>query len=439
MSNYPSSPDEEKAVLSCALQWSESFDSVASHSGGSDLFYHPAYREIWEMMLSMRRGGAKPDLVALTGALRAANRLDRVGGAQMIADLATDTPSPKMLNQYLRAISDSMRRRRLISDCHEIAADAFDVTRDLDTLIQRTDTAVQALLKSASVENARSYNAVLGKTVQMIDDARQAGGALPGLSTGFDALDGATNGYQAGQLWIIAARPGAGKTAMLLNLVENLAIQSHPVAIFSAEMYAEELAIRSLSGQAKVDSLRLARGDVNKAEFQRLQTAIGKSASWPLWIDDRADMRLIDIQVGARKLVKERNVKVVYVDYLQLIKEPDGSRTREDAVRRLSDGMKQLAKELGITVVALAQLNRSNERRENKRPQMSDLRDSGSIEQDANVVALLNPLEPDSKETVVDIELIVAKCRGGKLGPIEFEFDKPTTTFVEKNQNEHSR
>jgi replicative DNA helicase len=223
---------------------------------------------------------------------------------------------------------------------------------------------------------------------------------------------------------------------MLLNLVENLVTESHPVAIFSAEMYAEELAIRSLSGQAKVDSLRLARGDVSKTEFPRLQTAIGKSASWPLWIDDRADMRLIDIQVGARKLVKERAVKVVFVDYLQLIKEPDGSRTREDAVRRLSDGMKQLAKELGITVVALAQLNRSNERRENKRPQMSDLRDSGSIEQDANVVALLNPLDPDSKATVVDVELIVAKCRGGKLGPIEFEFDKPTTTFTEKNQNE---
>ncbi len=436
MSNYPSSPDEEKAVLSCALQWSESFDSVASHSCGSDLFYHPAYREIWEMMLSMRRRGSKPDLVALTGALRAANRLEAIGGAQMIADLATDAPTPKMLNQYLRAISESMRRRRLISECHEIAADAFDVSRDLDTLIQRTDTAVQALLKSASTENARSYNEVLGKTVQMIDDARQAGGVLPGLSTGFDALDGATNGYQAGQLWIIAARPGAGKTAMLLNLVENLVTESHPAAIFSAEMYAEELAIRSLSGQAKVDSLRLARGDVSKTEFPRLQTAIGKSASWPLWIDDRADMRLIDIQVGARKLVKERAVKVVFVDYLQLIKEPDGSRTREDAVRRLSDGMKQLAKELGITVVALAQLNRSNERRENKRPQMSDLRDSGSIEQDANVVALLNPLDPDSKATVVDVELIVAKCRGGKLGPIEFEFDKPTTTFTEKNQNE---
>jgi replicative DNA helicase len=433
MTNLPSSPDEEKAVLSCALQWTESFDKVAAHPSGSDLFYTPAYREIWETMLSMHRSGAKPDLVTLTGALRAADRLDSVGGAQMIADLATDAPTPKMLKQYLKAVSDSTRRRRLISECHDIAADAFDVSRDLDTLIQRSDTAIQELLKTASNAKARAWNEVLGKTVQMIDDARNAGGVLPGLSTGFESLDNATNGYQGGQLWIVAARPGAGKTAMLLNLVENLVKESHPTSIFSAEMYAEELAVRSLSGQSKVDSLRLARGDISKTEFPRLQNAIGKCSSWPLWIDDRADMRLIDIQVGARKLVKERGVKVVYVDYLQLIKEPDGSRTREDAVRRLSDGMKQLAKELGITVVALAQLNRSNEKRESKRPQMSDLRDSGSIEQDANVILLLNPLEPDSKEPVVDVELIVAKCRGGKLGPIAFEFDKPTTTFYPKD------
>jgi replicative DNA helicase len=266
----------------------------------------------------------------------------------------------------------------------------------------------------------------------MIEDARVAGGKIPGISTGFESLDASTNGYQGGQLWLLAARPGAGKTAMLMNLVENLVSANIPTAIYSAEMFAEELAIRSLSGQTRIDSLKLARGDIGKMDFVKLRDAINNSHKWPLWIDDRADMRLVDIQVSARQLVKQSGVRVIFVDYLQLIKEPEGSRNREDAVRRLSDGLKQLAKELDITVVTLAQLNRDAEKR--GRPVKSDLRDSGAIEQDANVILLLNPTEPDSQDPVVDVEVIVAKCRGGKMGPISFEFDRPVTTFREKRE-----
>lgn len=434
MSNYPSNPDAEKAVLSCAMQWGECFDTVALHPSGSDLFYSPAYRQIWQTMLEMSREGLGIDLTTLTGRLRASKRLESVGGAEMLADLSTDTPSPKMLKQYLKLASDATRRRRLISECHGLSEQAFDQSQDVDTLIQRGDTAFQALLKTASTSKARSWNTVLGSAVAQIEEARSAGGKIPGEPTGFKDLDDATNGYQDGQLWVVAARPGAGKTALLLNLVENLVKAKTPVGIFSAEMYGEELAIRSISGQAKIDSLRLARGALMAGDFGKITTALSNSAHWPLWIDDRADMRLVDIQVGARNLVKQNKVKVIFVDYLQLIKEPDGSRNREDAVRKLSDGLKQLAKELGIAIIALAQLNRSNERREGKRPDKSDLRDSGAIEQDANVILLLHPLEPDSQDPVVDVEIIIAKCRGGKLGPLMFEFDKPTTTFFPKRE-----
>jgi replicative DNA helicase len=436
MSNLPSSPDAEKAVLSCALQWSDSFDTVAEHPSGQDLFYTPAYREIWGEMMTMKRSGHAIDLVTLSDALRQSGRLEAVGGALMLSELLSDVPSPKMLSAYLKTAESSVKRRRLATECHSLAADACDTGNDIDQVIQRGDTVIQQLLKTASVAKSRQWNEVLGKTVAQIDEARQAGGKIPGLSTGFLDLDNATNGYQGGQLWVLAARPGAGKTAFLMNLTENLVSPGSPTAIFSAEMFAEELAIRSLSGQTKIDSLRLARGEFMKSDFQRVTKAIEQSYHWPLWIDDRANMRLIDIQVSARNLVKEHRVKVIFVDYLQLIKEPEGSRNREDAVRQLSDGLKQLAKELDITVVALAQLNRGSEKREGGKPRVSDLRDSGSIEQDANIVILLHPLDPDSTDPVVDIEVIVAKCRGGKLGPIDFEFTKPTTTFTQKRKYE---
>jgi replicative DNA helicase len=430
MSNLPSNPDAERALLSCALQWSESFDRIALHPSGADLFYTPAHREIWQAMQIVRREAGELDLVALISRLRASERLDAVGGAGAVTELLSDVPTPKMTGVYLRAAEKETKRRRLATECHALAASACDQLSDIDEVIQRGDTMIQGLLKTASVARSRAWGEVLGRTVEMIEDARSAGGKIPGISTGFESLDAATNGYQAGQLWVLAARPGAGKTAMLMNLVENLVMPGTPAAIYSAEMFAEELAIRSLSGQTRIDSLKLARGDIGKMDFAKMTEAISKSYKWPLWIDDRADMRLVDIQVSARQLVKQSGVRIIFVDYLQLIKEPDGSRNREDAVRRLSDGLKQLAKELDITVVTLAQLNRDTEKR--GKPNKSDLRDSGAIEQDANVILLLNPLEPESTNPILEVEVIVAKCRGGKMGPIPFEFDRPITTFREK-------
>ena len=434
--NLPASPDAEKAVLSCALQWSDCYDAVSGHPFGADLFYLPHHKDIWRAMIAAKGAEGGLDFVTLSEELRSAGKLESVGGAGLLSDLLSDVPSPKMLHGYLKTAESAAKRRRIATECHSLAADACDMTQNVDGLIQRGDTVIQDLLKSSSQSRARRWNEVLCKTIAQIDDARSAGGKIPGISTGFDCIDSATNGYQPGQLWVVAARPGAGKTALLMNLARNLVEGRNPTAIYSAEMFGEELAIRAIAGQSKIDSLKLASGRLDKLDFGKISQFLEKAQGWPLWIDDRADMRLLDIQVGARRLAKEEAVKVIFVDYLQLIKEPDGSRNREDAVRRLSDGFKQLAKELGITVVALAQLNRSSEKREGRKPMVSDLRDSGSIEQDANVILLLNPLDPDSIDFVVDVEIIVAKCRGGRLGPLEFNFDKPTTTFYQKRTHE---
>lgn len=426
--NLPSNPDAERAVLSCALQWPQCHDTVAAHPAGAELFYTPAHREIYSALSAVKIETPAPDMILVADELRSADRLEAVGGTGYLAELWTDSPSPDLLGRYLAIASETHRRRHLVRECHAMAAAACDDKADVDGLMQRLDTLSRRLSVAASEDNCRSWGDVAFATVDKLQAAfNEEGGKVPGLSTGYAALDERTNGMQPGQLWIVAARPGAGKTAFGFNIVENLVTAGTPCAVFSAEMYAEELAIRSISRQTGIDSLRLSRGDVYKGDFPRIAHALSRCGQWPLWIDDRAHMRLIDIQVGSRRMVSEHGVKVIVVDYLQLIKEPEGSRNREDAVRRLSDGLKQLAKELGITVIALAQLNRASEKRDGRKPSMSDLRDSGSIEQDANVVILLNPEEEEGP--VITVDVIVAKCRGGKIGSDAYDFQRSTTTF----------
>jgi replicative DNA helicase len=432
----PCSTDAERAILSCAMQWTESFDAISQHFAGDSLFYVPAHRTIWRAMNTCLKEGGKSDMVTVTAKLRERGELEGVGGPLYLADLYSDAATPTMLPDYLRIANNSAKRRRVIADCHELASDAYDSDRNIDETIQRLDTTVQHLLRTSSANRTHQWRQVISSGIETIQARMSAGGKLPGTSTGFEGLDEFTNGYQPGQVWVIGARPGSGKTALALNLAEHLGRADSPTAFFSAEMFADELAIRSLSSQTKLDSLKLARGDIGNHDLARLSQAIHNSLKWPIWVDDRPNMRLIDIQVATRNLVRENGVKVVFVDYLQLIKEPDGSRSREDAVRRLSEGFKQLAKEMAITVVCLAQLNRESEKRNNRKPQKSDLRDSGSIEQDANVILLLHEEDDDSGEPsmVIDVDIIVAKCRGGICGAIPFEFSKPTTTFTPRKK-----
>lgn len=429
----PKNPDAERAVLSCAVQWPGCMDQIAANPFAESLFFVPAHRTIWGAMLALKSKGIAADLTTLTSRLRETGELEHVGGAVTVAEIYQDAPTPKLLPDYLHLATESAKRRSLLTDLFAVTKDCFNPEVPIDATTQRLDTAIQRLLRSASSgQSCNRFQKVLADTIHLIEERRALGGKLPGISTGWDKLDEQTNGYKVGEMWVIGARPGTGKTAVALNLAENLARANVPTAFFSAEMFADELGIRSLSGQSKIDSLKLARGQVNQGDFGKIAQAVQQSMNWPLWIDDRPNMRLIDIQVGIRSLVREHGIKVAFVDYLQLIEEPDGSRSREDAVRRLSNALKQLAKELGITIVVLAQLNRSSEKRNDRRPINADLRDSGSIEQDANVIILLHAEEPDPNEAIQSVDLLVSKCRGGILGPIPFEFHKAITTFKPK-------
>jgi replicative DNA helicase len=430
--SMPCDPDAERAVLSCGLQWADCFDKIAMNPAGSTLFYTPAHRSIWNAMADCRREGLQSDIVTVTAKLRGKDQLEQCGGPAYLAGIYTDAATPRMLPDYLKIAQEFAQRRAFIQTYSELTGDAFDLNQRISDTFQRADSAIQGMMRTTSENRTKEFRVVMAEAVHTIQERYDAGGKLPGISTGFEPIDNATNGYQGGQQWVVGARPGSGKTALAMNLAENLGRAEIPTAFFSAEMFADELGIRSLSSQAKIDSLKLARGQIGKTEFAKIGQAITRSVNWPLWVDDRPDMRLIDIQVATRNLVREHGVKIVFIDYLQLIKEPEGSRSREDAISKLSNAFKQLAKELNITTVLLAQLNRESEKRGNKMPVKSDLRDSGAIEQDANVILLLHEKSDDPTEMVVDVDVIIAKCRGGLTGPIPFEFCKPTTTFLPK-------
>lgn len=428
--SMPHNKDAERAILSCLLQWPEKAGAVFQSPEGEGLFYVTAHRKIFTAIRALHDEREAIDFVTVASRLRDSKTLEEVGGQSALAELLSDLPTPGLLPNYLRLAADNAKRRGIITDCWRISAAAFDPSEKVESLIQDLDNTVQRTFKAISAPKVKRLQTVILDTVDLIEKRMKGEGEIPGLSFGIPDLDEATNGAGRGEMIVVAARPGLGKTSLALGFAAAFARQNAPVAIFSAEMLATQLGVRMLSSTAEIDSLRLAKGRIGKEEIKRLHLSIPKAAELPIWIDDRADMRLVDIQVNLRTLVKEQGIKVGVVDYLQLIKEPEGSRNREDAVRRLSSGLMNLGKELGIPMIVLAQLNRDSEKR--GKPKASDLRDSGSIEQDAHKILLLNCENLDEDAMILDMEILVAKCRDGRLGPVAVEFHRPFTTFKPK-------
>lgn len=423
MTNLPSSPDAERGILSACLQWPQKLDTVALAGGGA-LFYVPAHKALWRALTAMHGERVQISLVTVIAKLTQSKKIDSVGGPGYLAELFDDVPTSAILPDLLTFAKDSLMRRQI----HELAENAIRQARDMaikpEDAAQSIDTGMKRILASVSEDGLKTWGRVLSDFIEDLQARFEDGGKSAGTPTGFPILDEMTGGIHAGQLWVIGARPGAGKTAFAFQVAENIARRGIPVAFFSAEMLAIELATRAVAAESRIDSLKIQNGYLKKPDLPKIAGAVQRLMGNPIYVDDRANMRLIDIKVGLRRAVTEHGVKVAFVDYLQLLKEEDGSRNREDAVRRLSNGLKQLGKELGVGIVALAQLNRASDGKE-ARPKPSNLRDSGSIEQDANTILLLHP------ESKTQTLAIVAKVRGGKRGDILMDFDGPSTRFAE--------
>ena len=403
-----------------------------------ELFYSEAHGRIFQAMSDLVEAGKALDITTLTAELDRKKWLSQVGGVEYISELVNIVPSAANIDQYSAIVEENAIKRRLIEEATQIVTDGYQSTEQLSDLLDRAEMKILNVVKTRKGTEFRPIQDVLFKAQQDLEKLAQTKGEVTGLSTGFYDIDKLTSGLHSNELIIIAARPAMGKTAFAVNLAMNVAMnQDKAVALFNMEMSAEQLAMRMLASAGQIDQNKLKTGRLEHNDWKRVNEAISRLADSNLFIDDTPGMTIGEIRAKCRRLASSENgLSMVVIDYLQLI---NGSAKyagqRQQEVSEISRSLKTMAMELGIPVIALAQLSRSVEGREDKRPLLSDLRESGSIEQDADIVAFLYRDDYYNKEAAIDentskSEFIVSKHRSGPTATIELIFRRNTATFV---------
>ena len=440
--SMPVNADAERAALSCMLLDPNNIIAKAIEKMSPEFFYVPAHRTIYEALLHLykTRTGGTLDVIVLTTELDNQGKLESVGGPKAVADLLDDVPTTALFEDYVKFLKEKFVLRRVIQDCTSSVAGAYDGPENVADFLDSVEKKVLQIRNETEqekgIEEMRTH--VLN-VIQSIQDMYNEEGAGGGLMTGFHDLDEMTNGFHGGEMIVVAARPSMGKTSFVMNIVENISIRKDnpvPVAVFSLEMSCESLVQRVLCSRAKVQMQKLRGGFLSKQDFPKLMSVAGQLAEAPIWIDDTPGLTINELQAKARRLKAEHDIQMIAIDYLQLLKAPDtASRDgREKEVAEISGGIKGIAKELNIPIIVLAQLNRNPDGRGGK-PRMSDLRESGSIEQDADLVGLLMRPEvyaddeEDRENKFGEAEFIIAKQRNGPTGEVPLTFHKEFMRF----------
>lgn len=423
----------EQSVLSAILIDADAIVNVSEYLQ-TESFYQPAHQVIYENMLELYEKREPIDVVTLTNLLKRKKQLSGVGGASAIAKLSNLVSTSANVESYARTLQEYYVKRRLIQLSGDLNNLAFNETKEVRDILDQAEQKVYAI---SHQHNKRSFLLLkdsLVESFERIDELQRLGSELRGLSTGFQDLDRLLAGLQKSNLLILAARPGMGKTALALNMAHHSVVEAKKrVGFFSLEMSREELVDRLLVSQADIDAWKLKTGRLDQQDFLKLSDAMGVLAETNLYIDDTPGLSIYEMRTKARRLMSEHNIDLLLVDYLQLAH----GRTQDNRVQEVSEisqGLKNIARELKIPVVALSQLSRAIESRGEKNPQLSDLRESGSIEQDADVVMFLYRKDEDMREAVT---LKVAKHRNGPLGEIELFFKGDRIKFygMEKQVN----
>ncbi len=399
-------------------------------------FYKPAHAAIYEVLVELYDQVQSIDMVLIKQALSDRGILEQVGGLDYLIELAESVPSAASANYYAVIVHDKAALRKLIESTGKILHDCYNSSDPVGELLDSAERAIFEIAESKSTQEAAELGELLQETYDKLSSDE---GMHTGVETGFFELDEMTNGLQPGDLIILAARPSMGKTALALNMAEHMAATTkQPCAVFSLEMSRQQLAQRLLSSRSGVDSQKMRRNTLSKEDFEKLALTVGQLSEAPFYIDDTPGLTLLGLRAKARRLVTKHGIKAIFVDYLQLMSAP-GSESRQQEVSNLSRGIKALARELNVPVICLSQLNRAAEQREGHRPRMSDLRESGSIEQDADVVMMLHresyfhrgedEWAEQNPEKVNEAELIMAKQRNGPAGMVRLTFDGATTRF----------
>ena len=429
----PQSIEAEESLLSAILLDNNTLLEVVEVLAVAD-FYRTAHQKIYAAIIELFDKGEPIDLVTLANSLKEKGQLETVGGASYLARLVDAVPLAINAQHYAKIIADKASLRRLIEKANAIAKRCYDDRGNVDDVIDFAETSIFEISERKTSQSFYPISRLILRNIETLEENQGNKSLVTGVPMGFGLLDNLTSGLQKSDLIILAARPSMGKTALALNIAKNAAVDSNiPVAIFSLEMSKEQLSLRMLCAEARLDSSRLRGGFFSMADWHRLTDAAGTLSESPIYIDDSPSLSAMEIRAKARRLKMDKNIGLVIIDYLQLMKARAGAERRDLEISEISRSLKALAKELEIPVLAISQLNRMLEQRNDKRPRLSDLRESGALEQDADVVAFIYRDEiynQDENNPLKGIaEIILAKQRNGPTGKVRLTFLDAYTRF----------
>lgn len=433
----PHSLEAERAVIGAALLNPDAFD-LAVAAVHADDFYRAAHRSIWSHLCQLSVQGAPLDLVSVNESLSKVGELEEVGGPVYLAGLIDGVPRSTNIAHYASIVREKAQLRQLIVTASRMVNDAYEAEEDAHAIVEQAEQAIFALAEGANVTGFVRVGSLLPGIFDKLELLHQSKQGVTGLSTGIRDLDDLTRGLQPGNLILIAARPSMGKSSLAVNIAEHLtgpAFRKH-VALCSLEMSSEELMMRQLASAARVDGHRLQSGYLGERDWARLSTAMAEIAAATMYIDETPHIGVFDLRGRARRLKTEHGLDLLIIDYVQLMDAPERTDKRGDnralEIGTMSRALKVLARELNIPIILLSQLSRQPEARQDHRPMLSDLRESGALEQDADVVLFLYRDEvyhPDRSDNKGIAEIIIGKQRNGPLGTVKVAFQKEYTRF----------
>src|SRR6266481_3354257 len=438
----PHSIDAAQGVLGCILLSPNECmgECLTKLKAGSDVFYDLRHQTIFDAMAEMFDKREAIDVITLQQRLKDSQLLEQVGGISYLTSLQDVVPSSANLDYYLTIVQDKFLLRKMIRVCTDVVARVYECEGEVDSLMDEVERDVLRISEFRVQSQINTIKDLVYRAINTIEDYHQRQGKLTGLPTGFIDLDKLTTGMHPGEMIVIAARPSVGKTSLAMNIAEHVAIDNNiPVGVFSLEMTAESLVMRMLCSRSRVNLRNVRDGFLAERDFPKLTLNAGKLAGAPLFIDDSSGLSILQLRAKARRMFQQYGIKLFVIDYLQLLHSTARrAENRQQEIADISSGIKALAKELSVPIIVLSQLNRELEREKNRKPRLSDLRESGAIEQDADVVGLLYKPSSDDDESgealvhedeALPINLLIAKQRNGPTGDVELTFLKSYTRF----------
>jgi replicative DNA helicase len=440
----PHSVEAEQGVLGSMLISPREIIAECVEKINEEYFYVPAHQTVYMVLVELWNAGQGIDLITFTQVLRDRNVLETVGGAAFITSLFTFVPTAANVTYYLEIVRDKYILRQIIAACTESVRRSFEEQDEVNNLLDEVEQKIFSVGEDRFKGHVLTMKDQVMEAIDAIEQLYERRGGITGISTGFAELDRMTNGLHESEMIVIAARPSMGKTALAMNITEHVAINAKlPVAVFSLEMSSQQLVQRLLCSRARVNLQKVRDGFLAERDFPSLTAAASKLAEAQIFIDDSAGLSILELRAKARRLKAQKDIKLIVVDYLQLLRSTTrrAQDNRQLEISEISAGLKGLAKELKIPIIVIAQLNRQPEARTGGKPRLSDLRESGSIEQDADLVGLLvrpeiyEEDEDARAEKAGEAELIIAKQRNGPVGEIALTFLKEFTRFEDRARN----